>query len=160
MKQVTIHSDGFGGKNTVLVTEEGELVDNVIEASIQLKAGQVTEVTLVMQHAAVSMQGQVREVVFDCKFCDSSQLHYCDGMAPTPPSAEPAWPTPEKVAAAIQASDPITYTPCGAAFVTHDAKSETWTCYVHGPHKMHVDVLYGGTWNHTASGLKWSRLND
>lgn len=82
MKTITVHSDGFGGKNTVLVTEDGELVDNVIEADIHLEAGRVTEMTLVMQPVSTVIKGAVSEVSFLCPLCQESHEHQCDSQAP------------------------------------------------------------------------------
>lgn len=154
MKQITIHSDGFGGQGTALVTEDGTLLDNVIEARISMQAGRMTEVELTMHHVGLNVTGTVTEVGFQCGLCGETRTHICEtghpgGLAPADQ------PTPEQVRDAVFAATQVSYTPCEEQYIMNDPH-EIWTCHlnVHLPHVHHIDAVRMKGWEHSVnSGL-------
>lgn len=132
MRQVTIHSDGFGGKNTVILDEDGNVIDGVISAEIKIEAQKVNEVSLEMQAVALTTGGSVTEVTFRCPVCFERFQHQCDesvgNIKPAGGSANPLFD----------------YEICGK----QSALPSGFTCYINKDiaHLHHFDPKNDASW--------------
>lgn len=133
MRQVTIHSDGFGGKNTVILDEDGNVIDGVIAAEIKIEAQKVNEVTLEMQAVALTTGGSVTEVTFKCPVCYERFQHQCDESV-------------GNVKPASSALDPLfDYEMCG---IQHSIGPDVFVCYINKEifHTHHFDSKNNASW--------------
>lgn len=90
MKNVTVHSNGFGGEQSIIVDEDGNTLENVRAATIYVQSGEMTEVNIEVIHAKINAIGRVREVEFICPCCDIHLVHKCDKVEqPTDVHASP-----------------------------------------------------------------------
>jgi hypothetical protein len=79
-KQLTIHAaTPYGDGNTVIVDEDGNTIDHVTEATIFMRANDMTEVDLVTRGSLLNIKGFLHEVQFKCPACRFEVTHTCEG---------------------------------------------------------------------------------
>jgi hypothetical protein len=75
-KKVTIHSDGTG-PGSVVLSEDGHKLDNVIDATIWITAGELTRVDLTLTGVPSIIEGHLDMIYFYCPNCDENISHQC-----------------------------------------------------------------------------------
>lgn len=75
-KQVRIHSDGTD-RGTAFITEDGETIDRVNEATIRMEVGEPTTVELTILMPIVNTSARVGSIEFRCPMCEDSFEHSC-----------------------------------------------------------------------------------
>lgn len=98
-KSLRIHSNGYGGDETVIVDEDGQTVQNVTRAVIEINVGAYNEITLDIVGSETVVEGRVISIQFNCPCCDFVFDHECDtdlgGTHPPPkPISPPKTPSP------------------------------------------------------------------
>lgn len=78
MRQLTIHSDGYGGQGTVILDEDGNKIEGVFSATIYMEANRINEVTLEVQAAKTVVKATLKEVNFICPLCEDRVEHKCE----------------------------------------------------------------------------------
>lgn len=77
-RQVTIHSDGYGGSGTVILDESGKRIDTVRSVVLEIEAGAYNEAVLTIQGVLARVDATVKVIVFECPLCTHIEEHTCD----------------------------------------------------------------------------------
>jgi hypothetical protein len=75
-RQVRVISDGDGA-NTTITDSDGKTLENVIEATVYLRAQELTEVSLTLIAPRVDAHGTVTDVTLLCPVCIEHVEHQC-----------------------------------------------------------------------------------
>lgn len=171
MRKVTIHSDGFGGKGTIILDEEGKVLENVTSADIHIEAQKVTEATLTLQMVPVVAEAHVESMIFQCPLCGWYHSHQCDnslGNDGVSTQLQPGQLLNAVVPTAVNISVPVPVPSASAPPAAYNPNQVKWnpvlpliicskvnaghTCRVlssNGAHTIHVDTMTGAVWTDT-----------
>lgn len=87
-RKVSIYTEGIGNDCKVM-NEDGEVLNGIYSAEVNIEAGSVVTVNLTIKAAAVTAQNAaVTEVTLVCPVCLHNQDHTCN----EPPRAIPILP--------------------------------------------------------------------
>lgn len=77
VKKVTLYSEGMGA-DTKVINEDGTVVDGLYSAQVNIEAGNVVTVELIMKAQAVDIKNaSVTECNLSCPFCGGLEEHTC-----------------------------------------------------------------------------------
>lgn len=106
-KQLRVHSDGTD-RGTAFITEDGETLDRVSEATIRMEVGEPISVELTVLMPIVNTSAQVGSIDFRCPMCEDSFTHEC--VVPMFGASSTA-PAP-RCEGAMQQRDPFSHHRC------------------------------------------------
>jgi hypothetical protein len=153
--KITIHSDGTP-MGTVVITENGEKLENVTSATVYLDAREVTQVHLEVVLAPLIINGEIRSWNFVCPVCGEGFEHECNGKASSmggggatfkPTSVPiPTLANPTATMTSLPSSGQI----CGAEMQEKNP-DKNYTCWIldNVAHDTHIDITQGVGWNDT-----------
>lgn len=161
MRKVMIHSDGYGGENTVILDDDGKILENVTGMDIHIEAQEITRATVFMRMVQMNSEASVEAMIFTCPLCGwEGPEHKCDNTLGQPvggPSTQiqqligqgvahivpaPVQPHPQINLNQTAWNPPLPVLICG------DVQGAN-TCRITnsaGSHTLHVDVVTGSIW--------------
>lgn len=77
MKQLTVHSDGFGS-NTIIVDEDGNTLDGVVDATVYMQPREPNKLLVEVIAVRTQIKAMLEEVVLVCPVCEGREGHRCD----------------------------------------------------------------------------------
>lgn len=82
MKKITVYSDGYGA-GTYLIDEDGNRLEGVFRATIELEANQASELHISMYTPNVTSEAYLKSVSWTCKGCGGDVSHDCSDTPQT-----------------------------------------------------------------------------
>lgn len=76
-KKLTVYSEGHGN-DVKIMNEDGNVVEGVREATINIQAGEFNRIELEVSAAATSVTGHATGCSFTCPLCHEVNEHTCD----------------------------------------------------------------------------------
>jgi len=156
MRKITVHSDGFGGTGTVVLDDEGKIIEQVTGIDLHIEAQRVTEATVFMDMVQVNSEAHVTGMVFRCPLCGwQGAEHQCDsalGTQATQLQSQPISTIPGLIPSPIAPSPPsgmVMWNPtlpisiCGAVNGPNTCRILSSV----GTHDTHVDTITGAIWS-------------
>lgn len=162
IRKIMIHSDGYGGSGTVILDDDGKLLEGVTGIDLHIEAQRVNEATVYLDMVQVNSEAKVDRMIFRCPLCGwEGPEHNCDHtlgqtgastqlplVVPQPqqsvpiqvmtPGGTPTWPQSQVV---WNPTLPIEI--CGVMNGSETCRILTKV----GAHSMHVNTETGAVWS-------------
>jgi hypothetical protein len=138
MKKITIHSDGYGGKGSVVLDEDGKEIESVRSATIFVEAGEITRADLTVNMVNVVVQGEVDTVTAECPICKERMDHKCGQFTLGNTSPINAW---------TGNSYPLPVLPQGVTTCQRVMGTETCSLPMSLAHTIHVNFATAHMWS-------------